>query len=63
MTHILTTLFATHIGSEVFEPESLDQWCDDIGKIMLTEEPYKNRYCTEELLEKRPERNILRCWP
>ena len=44
--------FATHIGSEVFEPESLDQWCDDIGKIMLTEEPYKNRYCTEELLEK-----------
>ena len=42
--------FATHIGSEVFEKESMDQWCEDVGTIMLTEEPYKNRYCTDALL-------------
>ncbi len=44
--------FATYIGSEVFEDESLAQWCRDISKIMLTEEPYKNVYCTKELLDK-----------
>ena len=44
--------FSTLIGSEVFEKESLDQWCKDIGTIMLTQEPYKNVYCTEDLLEK-----------
>ncbi len=43
--------FSTLIGSEVFEKESLDQWCEDIGTIMLTKEPYKNVFCTEEILE------------
>lgn len=42
--------FSTLIGSEVFEKESMDQWCCDIGTIMLTQEPYKNQFCTEELL-------------
>lgn len=44
--------FSTLIGSEVFEKESLEQWCKDIGTIMLTQEPYKNAYCTEDLLQK-----------
>lgn len=44
--------FSTHIGSEVFEKKSMDQWCEDIGTIMLTQEPYKNQFCTEELLVK-----------
>lgn len=44
--------FSTVIGSEVFEKESLDQWCKDIGTIMLTQEPYKNMFCTKELLAK-----------
>lgn len=44
--------FSTLIGSEVFEKESMDQWCEDIGTIMLTKEPYKNVFCTEEILEK-----------
>ena len=44
--------FSTLIGSEVFEKESLDQWCKDIGTIMLTQEPYKNVYCTEDMLQK-----------
>ena len=42
--------FSTLIGSAVFEKESLDQWCEDIGTIMLTQEPYKNVFCTEALL-------------
>ena len=33
--------FSTLIGSAVFEKESLDQWCSDLGDIMLTKEPYK----------------------
>lgn len=44
--------FSTLIGSAVFEKESLEQWCDDIGKIMLTQEPYKNVFLDEELLKK-----------
>lgn len=44
--------FSTTIGSSVFEKESLNQWCKDIGSIMLTEEPYLNMFCTEELLQK-----------
>lgn len=44
--------FSTLIGSQVFEKESLDQWCEDLGTIMLTQEPYKNMFCTEELLAK-----------
>ena len=43
--------FSTTIGSAVFEKESLNQWCKDIGTIMLTEEPYLNMFCTEELLQ------------
>lgn len=43
--------FSTIIGSAVFEKESLKQWCEDIGAIMLTQEPYKNQFCTEKLLE------------
>lgn len=43
--------FSTLIGSAVFEKESLDQWCEDIGTIMLTKEPYKNVFCTDEILK------------
>lgn len=44
--------FSTLIGSAVFEEESLNAWCKDIGEIMLTQEPYKNVFCTKEILEK-----------
>lgn len=47
----LYNAFSTLIGSEVFEEESLNQWCDDISTIMLTKEPYKNTFCTKEILD------------
>lgn len=43
--------FSTLIGSAGFEKESLDQWCSDLGDIMLTKEPYKNVFCTEAILK------------
>lgn len=48
--------FSTLIGSEVFEAESLNQWCEDISAIMLTKEPYKNTYCTKEILDEAREK-------
>ncbi len=43
--------FSTMIGSAVFEPESMERWCKDLGQVMLTAEPYKNVYCTEDILK------------
>ncbi|MCI8609421.1 MAG: amidohydrolase family protein [Firmicutes bacterium] len=44
--------FSTTIGSEVFADGCLEAWKKDYDSILLTDEPYKNIYCTEELFKK-----------
>ena len=43
--------FSTHIGSEVFGEGSLEGWGKDYSDVLLTDEPYKNVYCTKEIFE------------
>ena len=43
--------FSTHIGSAVFEDGCLEGWGKDYSDILLTDEPYKNVYCTKEIFE------------
>ncbi|MDO5650319.1 MAG: amidohydrolase family protein, partial [Gallicola sp.] len=41
--------FSTAIGTAVFEGDFLERWNKDYYAIVLTEEPYKNVPCTEEI--------------
>ncbi len=43
--------FCTTIGSEVFSDGFLESYDRDYKDILLTEEPYKNVYCTKEIFE------------
>lgn len=44
--------FSTTMGSAVFEDGCLDAWKKDYDSILLTDDPYKNVYCTEEIFKK-----------
>ena len=44
--------FSTTMGSAVFEDGCLEAWKKDYDSILLTDEPYKNVYCTEEIFKK-----------
>ena len=44
--------FSTTMGSAVFEDGCLEGWGKDYDSILLTDEPYKNVYCTEEIFKK-----------
>ena len=44
--------FSTTIGSAVFEDGCLEGWKKDYDSILLTDEPYRNVYCTEEIFKK-----------
>ena len=44
--------FSTHMGSAVFEDGCLDAWKKDYDSILLTDDPYKNVRCTEEIFKK-----------
>lgn len=44
--------FCSFIGSEVFNRGCVDKWHVGYEDILLTEEPYRNIYCSEELLYK-----------
>ena len=43
--------FSTTMGSAVFEDGCLDAWKKDYDSILLTDDPYKNVYCTEEIFK------------
>lgn len=44
--------FSTHMGSAVFEDGCLEGWGKDYDAILLTDDPYKNVRCTEEIFKK-----------
>lgn len=44
--------FSTHMGSAVFEDGCLEGWGKDYDSILLTDDPYKNVRCTEEIFKK-----------
>lgn len=44
--------FSTFIGSAVFDEGCLELWNRDYDSIMLTEEPFKGRFCDKDLFEK-----------
>lgn len=44
--------FSTFIGSTVFDDGCLESWNKTYNDILLTEEPYKNVRCTEEIFRK-----------
>ncbi|WP_206457936.1 amidohydrolase family protein [Anaerovorax sp. IOR16] len=44
--------FSTHIGSAVFNEGCFERWNKSYESILLTDEPYKNRFCDKELFEK-----------
>lgn len=48
--------FSTTIGSTVFEDGCIEAWGKDYKDILLTEEPYKNVYCTEEIFKEAREK-------
>ena len=41
--------FSTRIGSAVYDEGCFEVWGKTYSDIMLTEEPYKNMFCTEEI--------------
>lgn len=43
------TAFSTYIGSDVFEEGCLERWGVDYKDIQLTQAPYENMRCTEEI--------------
>ena len=43
------TAFSTYIGSDVFEEGCLERWSVGYDAIQLTEAPYENVRCTEEI--------------
>lgn len=44
--------FSTLIGSAVFEEGCLEGWGKDYDSILLTDDPFKNVYCNEEIFNK-----------
>lgn len=48
--------FSTEIGSAVFEDGCLEGWGKSYGDIQLTDEPFKNVRCTEEIFKEARER-------
>lgn len=44
--------FSTYIGSTVFDDGCLETWNKTYNDILLTEEPFKNVRCTEEIFKK-----------
>ncbi len=48
--------FSTMLGSQVFEPGCLERWKKDYDCILLTDEPYKNMRCDENLFREARER-------
>lgn len=44
--------FSTRIGSTVFDEGCFESWNKSYDAILLTEEPYRNVYCTEEIFYK-----------
>lgn len=48
--------FSTEIGSAVFEDGCLEGWGKDYSDILLTDEPFKNVYCTEEIFREAREK-------
>lgn len=44
--------FSTHIGSTVFDEGGMEGWNKGYDSLLLTDEPYKDRYCDEELFRK-----------
>ncbi len=43
--------FSTTMGSTVFEDGCLEAWGKDYDSILLTDDPYKNVYCNEEVFK------------
>ena len=43
--------FSTTINSTVFDDGCLEAWGKDYKDLMLTDDPYKNVYCTEEIFK------------
>lgn len=41
--------FSCSLGSTVFDDGCFEAWQKSYGDVLLTEEPYKNVYCTEEI--------------
>ena len=41
--------FSTYMGSAVFEDGCLEGWGKNYSDILLTDDPYKNVFCTEEI--------------
>lgn len=44
--------FSTRIGTSVFDEGCFENWNADYSDILLTEEPYKGKYCDEKLFKK-----------
>ncbi len=44
--------FSTRIGSAVFDDGCFQTWNKSYDSILLTEEPYKGKYCDEQLFKK-----------
>ena len=43
--------FSTKVGSAVFDDGCFEKWGKDYSDILLTNEPYKNMFCTEEIFK------------
>lgn len=48
--------FSTEINSTVFEDGCLEAWGKEYSDLMLTDDPYKNVYCTEEIFREAREK-------
>ena len=44
--------FSTRVGSSVFDEGCFENWSKTYDAILLTEEPYRNVICTEEIFKK-----------
>ena len=53
--------FSTEIGSAVFEDGCLEGWGKDYKDILLTDDPYKNVRCNEEIFRK-ARAEYRTCW-
>lgn len=43
--------FSTRVGSAVFDEGCFEKWGKDYSDILLTNDPYKNVFCTEEIFK------------
>ena len=43
--------FSTRVGSAVFDDGCFEKWGKDYSDILLTNDPYKNVFCTEEIFK------------